>query len=193
MKNLVLEPTATAQWYSLLKEAGRASSVFLSEELESYLMFLLMRFINQPDMVNSILALDFLHNIKTFNVENQRIIREVGDKCLLYSGFFPGRAKRQHVKISYYVALGKRSYLALSSSYNNAFSNLFANLSDHFVELMDILHSIRGLDAKAYLIDLLEAENLWHATKSKHARAVLKNATDGFLAPSDSNSIQKKH
>lgn len=193
MKTLVLEPTATAQWYSLVEEALRASSVYLSEELQSYLIFLLMRFTNRPEMINSVLALDFLQNIKTLTTENQNIIREVGDKCLLYSGFFPGSVKRKHVKISYYVTLGKQSYLTLSSACNQALSNLFANLSDHFVGLMDVLHSMRSLDKNAYLIDLLEAEDLWHTNKSKYALNVIKSATDGFLVPPDPNAVLTKH
>ncbi len=193
MDNLVLEPTSLAQWHALVKEARRASAVSLSEELETYLIFLLMRFTNHPEMASSILALDFLQNIQNIKTENQHIIREVGDKCLLYSGLFPGRAKRQRVQISYYVELGRRSYFALSSSRKNALSQLFANLSDHFVGLMDVLHSMRHLDSSAYALDLLEAEDLWHATQSEHALKVLKNATKGFMVPRDPSSILPKH
>ncbi|HXH54996.1 MAG TPA: hypothetical protein VNK03_04555 [Gammaproteobacteria bacterium] len=193
MESLVLEPTSMAQWHSLVKEARQASSVSLNEELESYLIFLLMRFINHPEMANSIFALDFLENIKKIKTENQHIIRDIGDKCLLYAGLFPGRAKRQRVQISYYVDLGRRSYFALSTSHRNILSPLFASLSDHFVGLMDILHSIRSLDTHAYLINLLEAEDLWHTTKSEYAQKMLKKATDGFLVPRDPSAILPKH
>lgn len=193
MENLLLEPTSMAQWHALVKEARKTSSVSLSEDLESYLIFLLMRFTNHPEMANSILALDFLQNIKKLKTENQEIIRDVGDKCLLYSGLFPGRAKRQRVQVSYYVNLGRRAYFALSSTHKNALSPLFANLSDHFVGLMDVLHSMRSLDTGAYLIDLLEAEDLWHATQSEHALKMLKNATKGFMVPRDPTTIPQKH
>jgi hypothetical protein len=193
MENLVLEPTSMAQWHSLVKEARQASSISLSEELESYLIFLLMRFINHPEIANTVFALDFLQNIQQLKTENQHIIRDMGDKCLLYSGLFPGRAKRQRVQISYYVDLGKRSYFSLSASRQNILSPLFASLSDHFVELMDILHSMRSLDTNTYLITLLEAEDLWHTTKSEHAQRMLKKATDGFLVPRDPSAILPKH
>ena len=193
MESLVLEPTSMAQWHSLVKEARQASSVSLSEELESYLIFLLMRFINHPEIANTLFALDFLQNIKQLKTENQNIIRNIGDKCLLYSGLFPGRAKRQHVEISYYVDLGRRSYFALSVSRQNILSPLFGSLSDHFIGLMDILHSMRNLDTHAYLINLLEAEELWHTTKSEYAQKILKKATDGFLVPRDPSAILPKH
>ncbi len=144
-------------------------------------------------MANSLFALDFLQNIKKLNTENQKIMQDIGDKCLLYSGLFPGRAKRQRVQISYYVDLGKCSYFALSAFHQNSLSSLFASLSDHFVALMDILHSIRSLDTHSSLINLLEAEELWHTTKSKHAQKILKKATDGFLVPRDSSAILPKH
>lgn len=192
MENLVLEPTSLAQWHALVKEARRASAVSLSEELEHYLIFLLMRFTNHPEIANSIVALDFLQNLPNIKTENQHKIREVGDKCLLYSGLFPGRAKRQRVQIRYYVDLGKRAYFALSASHKNALSQLFANLSDHFVGLMDVLHSMRHLDTHAYALDLLEAEDLWHATQSEYALKVLKNATKGFIVPRDPATILPK-
>lgn len=193
MENLVLEPTAMAQWHRLVKEARHTSSVSLSEDLESYLIFLLMRFINHPEIVHNIFALDFLENIKKFKKENQQTLQEVGDKCLLYSGLFPGRAKQRCVNISYYVDLGRRAYLSLSASPQNILSPLFANLSDHFVPLMDVLHSIRSLNTQGYLIDLLEAENLWHATKSTHALKVLKNGTNGFFVPQNPCALRTKH
>ena len=144
-------------------------------------------------MANSLFALDFLQNIKKLSTESQNIIRDIGDKCLLYSGLFPGRAKQQHVQISYYVDLGRRSYFALSTSHQNILSPLFGSLSDHFVGLMDILHSMRNLDTHAYLINLLEAEELWHTTKSEYAERILKKATDGFLVPRDPSTILPKH
>jgi hypothetical protein len=193
MKRLVLEPTSMAQWHTLVQEARQMSSVSLSDDLENYLIFLLMHFMNHPEMVNNILALDFIQNIQNPKIENQQIIRDIGDKCLLYSGLFPGIAKRRHVEISYYVTLGKHAYFSLSASHQNTLSPLFADLSDHFVGLMDVLHSMRTLNANAYSIDLLEAEDLWHTAKSQYAKTILKNTTQGFFIPRDPTTILTKH
>ena len=43
-ESLILHPTPMALWYSLICEAQKEVSVQLKTELESYLVFLLMRF-----------------------------------------------------------------------------------------------------------------------------------------------------
>ena len=57
MSKLVLHPTSTAQWHSLVCEAESASNIYLDEELQSYLVFLLMRFLDKPAMAAKVLAL----------------------------------------------------------------------------------------------------------------------------------------
>lgn len=166
MESLILHPTATAQWQALVEEAEQASSIYLSEELESYLVFLLMRFAENPMVAQSIMATDFLESFHQLKLLKQEGLRDVGDKCLLFSGLFPGTACRRRVRISYYVKLGQTAYLSLSTSYFNKLSELFASLGDQFVGLMDILQTMRD---------------------------ITKNKTDGFIIPnypSNSNLLQ---
>ena len=51
MKSLVLQPTDTAQWHALVAEAQHACQHTLTETLESYLVFMLMRFTGRHDLV----------------------------------------------------------------------------------------------------------------------------------------------
>ena len=44
MTRLILEPTSVAQWQALVREAQSECNCNLDETLESYLVFLLMRF-----------------------------------------------------------------------------------------------------------------------------------------------------
>ncbi len=192
-ETLVLHPNSIAQWHALIEDARKRSSVSLTEDLESYLVFLLMRFAKNPAIVDSILAPDFLQNVKTFKRENQQILRDVGDKCLLFAGFFPGRAKRRLVKISYYVKLGQSAYSSLSESHQNQLSQLYAQLGYQFVKLMEILQSIRELDPNHAVLELLEAEELWNDTHSEHALKTLRRVTQGFLIPQYTNSSETKH
>ena len=54
MKQLILEPTVQAQWQSLVHEAQSACDRHLDETLESYLVFLLMRFADRPSSVSRV-------------------------------------------------------------------------------------------------------------------------------------------
>lgn len=180
MKPLILHPTPTAQWQALVEEAETALSMNLSEELESYLVFLLMRFSKNPQILQSILATDFLLSLEQLRRERDQTLRDVGDKCLLFAGFFPGRARRCRVRISYFVKLGQMAYGSLSEMYPSLHAQLFERLRFHFVGLMDILQTIHELKNDKLFLDLFQAEELWSDTHSKHALKVLQQKTDGF-------------
>jgi hypothetical protein len=197
MESLILHPNQTAQWQAIVSEAEHLASIQLSEELESYLVFLLIRFCNQPSIAQSILAHDFLMNLEQLNNQgtfNQQIkqqttnnLRDIGDKCLLLTGLFPGRARRRRVRISYFVKLGQMAYSSVSYTQKNSFEKLYSSLCQHFVGLMDILQTMRELTHEQnginYGIDLLQAEELWSDIRSQHALKVLKKVTQGFIMP----------
>lgn len=178
MSLLLNSSTSISLWQEIIHDAEASCSVRLHEELESYLIFLMMRFTNQPDIVKQIMATDFLKGLKL--TKNQKLyhLQEVGDKCLIYSGLFPKNAEKRHVKISYFVNLGQSAYSIISYKHND----LYALLANHFVTLMDILQAIRQ-HSKHYP-DLLpfEAYDLWTDTGSRRALSVLKNYTkDGAV------------
>jgi hypothetical protein len=165
MEPLILKPSPTALWQTLVAEAEDTVSIHLNEELESYLVFLLMRFVKDPEILKSVLATDFLTSLKKLRHEPEEL-RAVGDKCLLFSGFFPGRAKHCRVRVSYFVKLGQSAYGSLSLLPASSQAALFAKLRLHFVCLMDILHTIRDNKHDDNFLDLLQAEELWQDTHS---------------------------
>jgi hypothetical protein len=172
---MVLHPTPTAQWQALVSEASLAlGKSALPEELESYLVFLLMRFTGNPALSGSVMALEFLRGIELLKTARESSLRDVGDKCLLFAGFFPEMARRRRVKMSYYVDLGRSAYASLSSVHHKTLSDLFGRLSHDFVLLVDVLHSMRALDGRKEGLDLLAAEELWRDTKSQYAWNVLQ-------------------
>ena len=177
MSRIILEPTATAQWQSLVKEAENSSKLLLNEELESYLVFLLIRFTEQTDLAKSVLALEFLENSRALSQKQKNELRDVGDKCLLISGLFPGRAQRRRVKISYFVDLGQDAYGLLSLHCKQELATLFRALGEGFVSLMDILHVVREISCESERLTPLQADELWQDTASPHALSVLKSYT----------------
>ena len=175
MTSIVTEPTAAAQWQTLVSEAEQAAHRNLGENLESYLVFTLMRFNQQPEMVNSIMALEFLQASQQGRPDN---FRDVGDKCLLFSGLFPQTAKRRLVRISYFVNLGRSAYQHLHESLGNAASALYGQLASDFVPMMDVLLAMRELDGATQALEPIEAFDLWQDTQSQHAKNTLHAATN---------------
>ncbi|MGA7800061.1 MAG: hypothetical protein WCC36_04555 [Gammaproteobacteria bacterium] len=183
MKQLVLEPTSTAQWYALVNEAERARDCKLDETMESYLVFLLMRFATRPDMAARVMALDYLNGMSARGRLQVEQLRDVGDHCLLYSGLYPRRVERRAVRLSYFVGLGRSSYHQISHLLHHGGAQVYEQLADMFVTLMEVLHAMRALDGHAVL-DPLSAAELWQDTGSRGARQALQEVTDGTPVPS---------
>jgi hypothetical protein len=176
MNRLILQSTSLAQWYALVTEAEELVGKQLSIDLESYLVHLLERYTNKPDLIASILALEYLNSFETSGRLRAVKLRDVGDKCLLFSGFFPELANKRHVTVSYFVGLGKCAYSYLSIIHNAGLltSELYALLKEHYVCLIDLLLSIRDLAGEKQVLSLIQAEDLWRNAGSLYAFNVLK-------------------
>lgn len=186
MPSLILHETAIAQWHALLNEAQRTSSILLKEDLESYLVFLLMRFCRDPDLAASVLGLEFLNGYQDIVARHRHdLLKDVGDRCLLYAGLFPGRATKKRVKISYFVKLGQTAYSTVSN-YAMTQEGLFSQLCQEFPKLMDVLHAMRDTSG----VDLLQSLELWHETGSQGAWQRLCSATHALpIVPPYKKSI----
>lgn len=179
MEALLLHPTSTAQWHALVAEAQSKAARHLDEELESYLIFLLMRFTSKPEMASSIMALQYLQSILEIGQIRQEKLRDVGDQCLLYSGLFPKRAQRRRVEISYFVDIGRSAYHELSNCRVKSVSLMYAHLSEGFVALMDVLQSMRDLGMQQPNLSPIDAFSLLRDTGSQHAKKTLSGYSKG--------------
>lgn len=145
MSNFSVCPTSTASWQSLVLEAQSASHINLNEDLQSYLVFLLMRYLYDVELTQRPIALDFLETLHERGKMQQHHLQDVGDKCLIVSGFFPGLAERRLVRVEYFINIGQGAYTALSYLSGKANARLFHELSSGFFPLVDVLKTIRSL------------------------------------------------
>ncbi|MBI1423956.1 MAG: hypothetical protein GC149_10860 [Gammaproteobacteria bacterium] len=180
MAKLFVEQEATAQWHDLVKEAEAFNGVHLDEELESYLVFLLMRYTGRPELAAKVMALDYLHGAQTAGSERREKMRDVGDQCLLFSGLFPKRAEKRRVRVSYYVDLGRTAYHNVAEAAQAAMAEMFHHLSDSFVSLMDTLQAMRSMHARDQQLDPLHALDLLQDTGSQRARTILGQTTQAI-------------
>ena len=178
MRKILDQPGDMSQWQALVAEAEEISGVQLDEELESYLVFTLMRYLRRPEMAQRILALDFLEALQSSRQQRSQVLRDVGDQCLLFSGLFPRRAERRRVRVSYYVDLGRSAYQNLAESLTKT-AHLFAHLADEFVAAMDTLQAIRVIGQQDTGLLPAEAYELWQDTASQQAYEQLLRQTGG--------------
>jgi len=143
MTTLILHPTDMCQWHALVNEAQASSQIVLDVETESYLVFLLMRFTQGVKLMESVLALDFLESMQVIRRRQIDLLRDVGDKSLLFCGLFPGMAQKRGVSLGYYSDLGQSAYLTVSELEMPS-ASLYAGLSSEFMNLSNILQAMRG-------------------------------------------------
>jgi len=150
----------------------------LPEALESYLVFLLMRFADKPHMLARVLALDYLNsNAAAGQHSRHEQLREVGDHCLLFSGLFPQQAERRMVKVSYFVDLGRVAYQQIADHAISGMATIYAELAREFVALMDVLQTMRVLQGSQSGLTPINAFELWNDTGSQHAYRVIRSIT----------------
>lgn len=143
MKPLILHPTETSQWYALVNEAQASTNLLLKENTESYLVFLLMRFMKKAQLAESVIAMDFLEAMQQGVHQKAELLREVGDKSLLFCGLFPGIAEKRHVSLHYFYQLGQAAYLSVSELEDDTDSPLYLDLSRQFQTLQQVLRALR--------------------------------------------------
>lgn len=191
MSSAIQPESSTAQWHSLVTDAEAEIGVHLDEDIESYLVFLLMRFIARPEIAGSILALDYLHSMQGRGQLQKEQMRDVGDICLLHAGFFPKRAQKRLVKISYYVDLGRSAYCHLAEQSMAALAALFTHLSHEFITIMDTLQAIQQLNPQhAMQLSPLEAAELWQDTGSRQAIKTLSTYTGAAIIVANKGGTQ---
>lgn len=143
MRRLILHPTEMSQWYALVNEAQASTSLILNESTESYLVFLLMRFSQLPKLIESVIALDFLESMHHPRRQIE-LLKEVGDKSLLFCGLFPGIAKKRRVSLEYFSGMGQAAYLTVGELHDNQLADLYLQLSQQFISLQQILRAMRN-------------------------------------------------
>ena len=181
MTQLMIQPTPTAQWQALLLEAEAAAQIELDEELESYLVFLLMRHTEDQGLAGHVLALDFLEGLAEPGRVGEERLREVGDHCLILSGLFPLRARRRLVRLDYYIDLGRSAYAQAADGverHGQLLAELLIRLARDFVRLRDVLQAMAELGGER-LLGPLDAHELYSATGSKVALATMAEASGG--------------
>lgn len=183
MKHLMLEPTAAAQWKTLVSEAESACHRDLGAELQSYLVFMLMRFAVRPELAAAVIATEYLRGTQSAGGVRAARLRDVGDQCLLYSGLFPHRAERKLVRVSYFVEMGRSAYGELAHSLVRHGADMYIRLSAAFVVLMEVLQAMRALGGTP--LGPLHGLELWHDTGSRYALQELTSVSDKTPVRSD--------
>lgn len=127
----------------LVAEGEFQRGVSLGDTMESYLVFLLIRYAGLPEIAMWDAATAYLDGVLLQRVFRHDKMKETGDMCLLLSGLFPERAKKR-VSASYYKTIGQGAYGELGSDPSCMLAETFRELAAHFILLAEVLQCTRG-------------------------------------------------
>jgi hypothetical protein len=143
MKSLVLHPTDMSQWHAMVYDAQVTTQIILTENTESYLVFMLMRFTQTTQLLESVVAMDFLEAMQLSGKRRVEQLQAVGDKSLILCGLFPGLADKRRVGLDYFSDMGQSAYLTVSELHESQLADLYYQLGHQFINLRQILQAMR--------------------------------------------------
>lgn len=142
------EPEETAVWVDFVKAGEARALCTLSEELESFLVFTLMRFSQRKDLFSIVLALEFLRASTEYTGhKKEQALSEVGDVGLILAGLFPERSRRLGVPASYFPEMGRMAFGDLADFFNRynlkSFEGRYRKVTEGFPAMMNVLLATR--------------------------------------------------
>lgn len=173
---IVAEGTQTELWQGLVRDAEVRASRQLGDDLESYLVFTLMRHQRDARLAGRTMALEWLDTLISSGRKRETGLRDVGDGCLLIAGLYPEQAERRRVSLSYFQDIGSDAYRHLGELASNGLHELFRQLSVAFAELVKVLFHVRRLASDDVRIE----PGLAYAWCESHGRIVPERAAEAF-------------
>jgi hypothetical protein len=131
-----------ALWQELVSEGEKQAGLALGESVQSYLVFVLMRYLRDGALAAHVLALDWLAAAEQRGNARADALRDVGDRCLLIAGRFPALAERRRVSADYFTTLGCGAYQGVAASARDGYAALFAELAPAFGSMVRVLAAL---------------------------------------------------
>lgn len=171
----------------LVTEALGHQKVTTQPETEFYLVNLLNQFITtdrlyargpEGEIIDEPLIFLVKQAIENTQPKEQNaLFRHIGDVSLYTAGFFQDSLNRKLVDVDYYIDMGGNAYQWVASrSDENALKPLYAELSEKFAVLVDVLAEVSDKTTSRSEKDLLRMYELWLRTKSERAAKALQEA-----------------
>ncbi len=169
---LVREQTPVEFFKELVESAMARQHVHAADLTEYYLVNLLCQYVrldaprdhgehSQP------LALRLARAFESGGSQQRARLRGIGDFSLFMSGFFPDSFARSAVDVDYYKSMGEYAYGSLSRCDEDAFAEVFGELSRKFVGFTDVLADISERTTLTSTTDVLRLYEKWLRTGSQ--------------------------
>lgn len=172
---------------SKIQDSLDQQSLEVSEEVEFYLAQLLTHYSSSKNLFSKTdegkteyraLALR-LHDA-VFDLPSKRFyhLKSLGDTALYHAGVFYDGLYNQIVNVDYYINMGGQAYFSLAnlttSTTQKTLADLFAELSEKFEKLVEILKLVCEAEVAVTDHDLLKLIERFQKTGSEKAKKILQ-------------------
>lgn len=184
-KKLVEEvPNLQLYFHELVSDAIQHQHLKPDEHVSFYLVNLLSHFTKseniqrREDGEEMPLAILFCQAQHESPEVKTRLLKYLGDFSLLISGFFQDSLTRKIVDVDYYISMGGAAYSQLSTpglyrKQQALFSQIFTELSDHFVKWVDVISEVSEASHINSHQNLLRLYEKWIRTGSDRLKDLL--------------------
>jgi hypothetical protein len=189
MERPLLHEQAPAEYFKeLVVDALVRQHVNAGSLTEYYLVNLLCQYVRLDIRLQNLdhgqpLAIRLAKALDSGGFEQRARLRSLGDFSLFMSGYFSDSFNRRAVDIDYYKSMGEYAYGSLSRCDDDAFAEVFAELSRKFVGYMDVLSDISERTTQSSNSDVLRLYEKWLRTGSERdgqrlvEKGILPNAS----------------
>lgn len=188
MAEALVRNESPVEYFRELVESAIQRQHLAARELTSfYLVNLLAGFVHFDRSATAgedePLGVRFVKALQAAGVKQRDELRQVGDLSLFISGFFADSLTRSLVDIDYYMQLGEYAYGSLARHGDDAFGDVFDELSGKFAAFVDVLGEVSERTALTSNADLLRLYEKWLRTRSRRrgdllvSRGIVPNAS----------------
>lgn len=133
---------------TIVEEGEERAQQKLSEDLQGYLVFTLVRFLHGKDPFEVTLAIEFLRaETMERGRQKEETLARLGDTTIILDGLFPERANKLTVSRSYFRDIGTSAFSDLAEMLRLrkalALSKWYARIGEEFPRLTEVLRATR--------------------------------------------------
>jgi hypothetical protein len=140
-----------------------------------YIVNLLASFVTRPTLdgaVDAPIGVRLVRALEGDGEPRRDDLRRIADGSLFVAGFFGDSFQRRLVDVDYYITVGGYAYQRLAAEDADAFADVFGELAEKFVRVVDVLSEI-GDRSRPTDRDVLRLYERWLRTGSPRDRALL--------------------
>jgi hypothetical protein len=159
-------------FHQVLVSALRNQGVSTSHERTEHYLVNLLEAYAHGQVDDEALALRLAHAMEVPPAERAALLRELADRALFVSGFFPDSipGRKSLVDVDYYISMGENAYAMLerlaSRTGRSANAPVYGELSAKFTSFVDVLNEVSTQSRIRSDRDLLKLYERWVRTGS---------------------------